>query len=229
MFQKNLRDIILGGQDGIVNVLGVVLGVSAATSDLKIIIVSGLAATFAESISMAAVAYTSTEAELSEYQKNLKSEKEDIKNDREGEVEDVRKVFRKWGFEADLLEKAVQKITETIEAALAVAYKKDYGKKGQMIKAQMIEKPFYSAVVVGTSSLLGSFIPLLPFFFIKEVLASAYLALILSATTLFALGFLKAKKTVGNPLNSGIKMMAIGMASAVVGYIIGYILGGKNI
>src|SRR3989344_9528990 len=31
----------------------------------------------------------------------------------------------------------VQKITETIEAALAVAYKKDYGKKGQMIKAQM--------------------------------------------------------------------------------------------
>ena len=75
MFQKNLRDIILGGQDGIVNVLGVVLGVSAATSDLKIIIVSGLAATFAESISMAAVAYTSTEAELSEYQKNLKAKR----------------------------------------------------------------------------------------------------------------------------------------------------------
>ncbi|OGC50790.1 hypothetical protein A2716_02010 [candidate division WWE3 bacterium RIFCSPHIGHO2_01_FULL_40_23] len=224
MFQKNLRDIILGGQDGIVNVLGVVLGVSAATSDLKIIIVSGLAATFAESISMAAVAYTSTEAELSEYQKNLKSEKEDIKNDREGEVEDVRKVFRKWGFEADLLEKAVQKITETKERWASFMMQEEL----KLSKSQ-IEKPFYSAVVVGTSSLLGSFIPLLPFFFIKEVLASAYLALILSATTLFALGFLKAKKTVGNPLNSGIKMMAIGMASAVVGYIIGYILGGKNI
>ncbi len=44
----NLREVILGGQDGLVNVLGVVLGVSAATNDLKVIIISGLAAAFAE-------------------------------------------------------------------------------------------------------------------------------------------------------------------------------------
>jgi hypothetical protein len=42
-----LSDIILGGQDGLVNVLGVILGVAAATSDPHIILVAGLAATFA--------------------------------------------------------------------------------------------------------------------------------------------------------------------------------------
>ena len=51
---NTLSDMILGGQDGLVNVLGVILGVAAASNDLKIVIAGGMAATFAESISMAA-------------------------------------------------------------------------------------------------------------------------------------------------------------------------------
>lgn len=57
-----IRDVILGGQDGIVNVLGIVLAVAVATHSKYIILISGLAATFAESISMAAVGYTSAKA-----------------------------------------------------------------------------------------------------------------------------------------------------------------------
>ena len=56
----NLHDVILGGQDGLVNVLGVTLGVAAASADTRFILAAGLAATFAESFSMAAVAYTSS-------------------------------------------------------------------------------------------------------------------------------------------------------------------------
>ncbi len=57
-----VRSIILGGQDGLVNVLGIVLAVATATNSLRVVLISGLAATFAESISMAAVAYTSVKA-----------------------------------------------------------------------------------------------------------------------------------------------------------------------
>ena len=64
-----IRDIILGGQDGIVNVLGIVLAVATATNSKYIILISGLAATFAESISMAAVAYTSAKAGTEYYAK----------------------------------------------------------------------------------------------------------------------------------------------------------------
>lgn len=49
-----LSDFILGTQDGLVNVLGILLGVTAATSDIKIIFVATLAALGAESISMGA-------------------------------------------------------------------------------------------------------------------------------------------------------------------------------
>src|SRR5438552_15405349 len=61
-----LSDFILGSQDGLVNVLGVILGVAIASyrypNPIAIILAGGLAAAFAESISMGAVAYTSTVA-----------------------------------------------------------------------------------------------------------------------------------------------------------------------
>ena len=67
----SLADIILGGQDGLVNTLGVILGVAAASSDPRIVIAAGFAATFAESISMGAVAYTSTLADHDHYRAEL--------------------------------------------------------------------------------------------------------------------------------------------------------------
>lgn len=69
-----LRDVILGGQDGLVNVLGVILAVAVATTDVRVVLIAGLAATFAESISMAAVAYTSQKAEADFYQRERKRE-----------------------------------------------------------------------------------------------------------------------------------------------------------
>ena len=55
-----LSNFILGSKDGLVNVLGILLGLTAATSDVRLIFVAAFAALGAESISMGAVAYTST-------------------------------------------------------------------------------------------------------------------------------------------------------------------------
>jgi VIT1/CCC1 family predicted Fe2+/Mn2+ transporter len=71
---SNLRNFILGWQDGLVNVLGIVLGVAIATASTQIVLLAGLVATFAESISMAAVAYTSSKAAKDFYMGQLKHE-----------------------------------------------------------------------------------------------------------------------------------------------------------
>ena len=57
------RDLILGGQDGLVNVLGIILGLSVAATSEHTIIIAGLAAAFSEATSMGAVAYTSARAD----------------------------------------------------------------------------------------------------------------------------------------------------------------------
>src|SRR5512147_3151478 len=93
-----LSDIILGGQDGLVNVLGVILGVAAATSDPRIVLVAGLAATFAESVSMGAVAYTSTLADADYYESEKTREYRHLLQSPNVEREEIREIYRQKGF-----------------------------------------------------------------------------------------------------------------------------------
>ncbi len=72
MKKVTLRDVILGGQDGLVNVLGLTLGLFTAHASIKVIIVAGLAAGFSEAISMGAVAYTSARADREIEQKSVR-------------------------------------------------------------------------------------------------------------------------------------------------------------
>src|SRR6266545_3218596 len=52
-----LRDVILGGQDGLVNILGIILGVIAGGGSTTVLLSAGFAAAITESISMGAVGY----------------------------------------------------------------------------------------------------------------------------------------------------------------------------
>ncbi len=73
-----LSDFILGSQDGLVNVLGIILGISVATQNLRLILVATLAALGAESVSMGAVAYTSTASRRRLYLREVEREKREM-------------------------------------------------------------------------------------------------------------------------------------------------------
>src|SRR2546428_13147573 len=53
-----LRDVILGGQDGLVNILGIILGVIAGGGSKTGLLAAGVDAAITVSISMGAVGYT---------------------------------------------------------------------------------------------------------------------------------------------------------------------------
>src|SRR6266542_3441309 len=116
----SLADIILGGQDGLVNTLGVILGVAAASSDPRIVLAAGFAAAFAESISMSAVAYTSTLADHDHYRVELERERREIREMPRAEEQEVRTIFVNWGFAGDLLERAVAQVIKSEEAWVEV-------------------------------------------------------------------------------------------------------------
>ena len=212
-----LSDVILGGQDGLVNVLGVILGVAAATSDARIVIAAGMAATFAESISMGAVAYTSKLAEHDLYHSEREREYRHIHLAPDVEVGEIRDIYRKKGFEAETLEKIVEVITSNPDVWVNVMMAEEF----QMAPPEKSEA-FNSAMLVGFSALVGSFIPLFPFFF-WTVNLSIGLSILVAALTLFSVGAYKARVTVGKPFRSGMEMALIGTLSALAGYVVGLI------
>jgi len=217
-YTSSLADVILGGQDGLVNVLGIVLGIAAATSDARIVLVAGLAATFAESISMAAVAYTSTLAETAHYESELEREYRHVRLVPAVEREEIRAIYRKKGFHGELLGQIVEKITADEDVWVGVMMSEEH-----QLTPTNRRDAFRSAIVVGIAAVVGSLLPLLPFLFL-DVKTSIWVSLIISAVTLFVVGVYKARTTVGSPGKSGLEMAIIGTVSALVGYAVGLLL-----
>src|SRR6266566_4608028 len=207
---RSLRDIILGGQDGLVNVLGLVLGVAAATAQLRIILAAALAATFSESIAMGGVMYTSLLAERDYYLAMLAKEQQEVE-----ELPDVET--------GEVLERVVKEITSDKKVWVDVMMRDELHLapvSGTGVVAR--------ALVTGFATLIGSLIPLVPFLFVPlfgiSVTAATIMAVPLCAVVLFAVGAYKALTLIGDWRISGLQMTVIGMVSAAAGYGIGRLL-----
>ncbi len=214
-----LGRIILGGQDGIVNVLGLTLGVATATSSQKVIIVAGLAATFAESVAMTGVAYTSALADRDYYRKELERERREVEEMPEEERAEIRHIFQQRGLRGEVLERVVEQITADKEVWVQVMMRDELHLEAKENGRRLLQ----DALLVGFSTVVGSLIPLVPFFFVP-VTPALVAAVAVSGATLFGVGAYKARTLVGDWRTSGLQMLAIGLASALIGYIIGRLL-----
>ncbi len=215
---SSLSDVILGGQDGLVNVLGVILGLAAATNDAYIVLVGGLAATFAESVSMGAVAYTSTLADSDLYESERAREHRHIRLVPALERQEIRDIYAAKGFTGPLLDQIVDTITADKDVWVAVMMAEEL-----QLKPTDRRDALRSALIVGVAAIVGSLIPLIPFAFLP-VGPSMWVSVLISALTLFAVGAYKARMTVGHPAKSGLEMAVIGTVSALVGYAVGALL-----
>ena len=216
-----LSDFILGCQDGLVNVLGIILGISAATRDLRLIFVATLAALGAESISMAAVAYTSMSARRRLYLSEVEREKREIKDVPDLEKNEVRDVLKQWGYKGKDLEDFVERITGNPKAWLEFMMSYEL----ELAPVQIFE-PRRSFILVGASTVVGSLIPLFPFIFVgSDVTTGAIISVVVSGIALFLIGWYAAKTTVGSLWRSGLQMTIIGLFAGLLGFLIGHFIG----
>jgi VIT1/CCC1 family predicted Fe2+/Mn2+ transporter len=215
--QSSLSDIILGGQDGVVNVLGVILGVAAASADPRIVLAAGVAAGLAESVSMAAVAYTSRRADQARYESELARERRHIERVPALESDEIRDSFRSKGFSGELLDQIVSTITSNKEVWVAIMMAEE-------LKLAPIDRQatWRASAVVGGAALVGSALPLLPFLWLA-VPTAMVTAVVLAAVTLFAVGAYKSATTVGYWLWGGLEMSGIGLAAAAIGWAVGLV------
>jgi len=212
---NSLRDVILGGQDGLVNMLGIALGVVAAGGSTHVLIITGLAAAITESISMGAVAYTSFGSDRDFYVAERNREQTEVEAKPDDEREEIREIYAAKGFKGQLLEDVVSTITSNRETWVNTMMNEELHL--QPVAQQSLVQ---SAVVVTIATLIGHFIPIVPFMVVARTPAIV-LAIALSAVTLFAVGVYSAKTLVGDWRKSGLQMVLIGLGAAALGFLIG--------
>jgi VIT1/CCC1 family predicted Fe2+/Mn2+ transporter len=213
--QNSLRDVILGGQDGLVNILGIILGVIAGGGSNSILVATGFAAAITESISMGAVGYTSTVSERDNYQAERQRELAEIAATPEVERQEIRDIYAAKGFTGDLLDRVVETIVSNRETWVATMMDEE-------LHLQPVDTPAIvrSSVVITIATLVGHLIPLLPFLVVSRTPA-LILAVLLSAFVLFGVGVYSAVTLVGDWRKSGLKMVVIGLGAASAGFLIG--------
>ena len=177
-----LRDVILGGQDGLVNILGIILGVIAGGGSDTVLLVAGFAAAITESISMGAVGYTSSISERDYYQAEQGREATEIAAMPDAERQEVRDIYAAKGFTGTLLDDVVDTITANSDTWLATMMDEELHL--QPVQSRDILR---TAVIVGIATLIGHMIPLLPFLVLPRTPALV-VAIVLSALALFGVG-----------------------------------------
>jgi len=216
-----LSNFILGSQDGLVNVLGILLGLTAATNDVRLIFVAAFAALGAESLSMGAVAYTSTLARRKQYLKEVSREEVEMKEVPETERNEVRYVFQKWGYQGEELERLTELISSRPKAWLEFMMSHEL-----QLHTVDESEPRRSFLVVLSSAVFGSFIPIIPYFLVgNDILLGAIGSVAVSGIVLFVIGYYTARTTVGSLWRGGLQMAIIGLAAGLAGFLIGHFIG----
>ncbi len=210
-----LRDVILGGQDGLVNILGIVLGVIAGGGSQAVLLAAGFAAAITESISMGAVGYTSATSERDYYQAERARERAEIEATPDAERQEIREIYAAKGFSGELLDRVADTITADRENWLATMMDEE-------LHLQPVQTPdiVRSSVVITIATLIGHLIPLLPFIWLPRATALVT-AFVLSAGVLFGVGVYSSVTLVGDWRKNGLKMVAIGLGAAAAGFLIG--------
>jgi predicted membrane protein (TIGR00267 family) len=213
--QNSLRDVILGGQDGLVNILGIILGVIAGGGSNSVLLATGFAAAITESISMGAVGYTSSVADRDYYRAEQDRERDEVSRTPEDERREVRDIYAAKGFSGELLDRVVDTITMNRDTWLDTMMDEELH-----LQPVATADTVRSSVVITVATLVGHLIPIVPFLWLGRTPA-LLLAIVLSAFVLFGVGVYSAQTLIGDWRKMGLKMVVIGLGAATVGFAVG--------
>jgi vacuolar iron transporter family protein len=216
---KRLRSLLFGVQDGIVSIWGLVLGVSAGTHDSFIVILAGLAGAIPAALSMAAGDYISSKSKREVQEFKINVFKNNIKKKKAVVMENLKRKYIHEGFTSKEVNPWLSRLKKD-DGLLLRKCEEEYG-----INPDTFENPVHNAVAILFAFLVGSLVPLFPFI-VFDITFAQYLSLGITIIALFGIGALKTKITKRPWWKSGTEMLLIGLAAALVGFLIGKVLGG---
>ena len=106
-----LRAGVLGANDGIVSVAGVVVGVAGATADRSQIMTAGIAALVAGALSMAGGEYVSVSTQRDTEKAAIAQESEELRTIPDKELDELANYYQQRGISAETARKFAEELT----------------------------------------------------------------------------------------------------------------------
>lgn len=212
-----LRDCVYGGIDGAVTTFAIVAGVEGAGFSRTVIIALGIANVLADGFSMAAANYSATKADLDNLKRLRDIERKHIRENPEGEREEIRQILRLKGLRGDVLENAMEAITADDSVWVDMMVAEEYG------VAATNPRPLPAAFATFWAFLICGTVPLLPFLLhMPDPFTTATIA---TGMIFFAIGAMKSRWALSSWWRSGLETLLIGAIAAVIAYAAGHWIG----
>jgi|TARA_B100000959_G_scaffold157793_1_gene165420 VIT1/CCC1 family predicted Fe2+/Mn2+ transporter len=176
-----LRAAVLGADDGIVSTASLVVGVAAAGSSHRGVVLAGIAGLVAGAMSMAAGEYVSVSSQADTENADRETERLELANDPEAELNELTAIYVKRGLDPSL---ARQVAIQLSNHDLLATHLRDELGFSPITKA----RPVQAAITSASMFSLGAAIPL----FVTLLLPVKQIPVLVSITSLFCLGLLGA-------------------------------------
>lgn len=225
-FQKYLKEIVYGGNDGIVTTFAVVAGFAGAGGNEGVIamgtgavLLFGLANLFADATSMGLGNFLSVRADQDAYRGDLEKERREIENDPEHEKQETMEILTKKGFSQSDATQLVSIYSKNPE------YWLDFMMRDELsLQDPRSDQPLYTGIATASAFIIFGSIPLWPYILMPGPNVFQ-ISIAATAIALFLLGLLRWKVTQRSAIRSISEVLLIGGISAAIAYFVGTFFG----
>jgi vacuolar iron transporter family protein len=149
-----LRAAVLGANDGIISIGGLVVGIAASGASAGTVLATGIAGIVAGAMSMAAGEYVSVQSQADTERADIAKETRELADDPESELRELTEIYIKRGLTPELAQQVAQQLTAHDPLA---AHKRDELGITESLRA----RPLQAALASAAAFSVGAVLPIL--------------------------------------------------------------------
>jgi VIT1/CCC1 family predicted Fe2+/Mn2+ transporter len=213
-----LRPSVFGAMDGLVSNVALISGVAAAAgSHSHVVLVTGLAGLLAGAFSMAVGEWTSVNSQTEMVRAEIDKERRELHRRPEAEEAELVALYVRRGLSRDLAKQVAHELSRDPVSLWRIHVREELG-----VDPDALPSPYVAAGSSLLSFATGAFVPLVPYVIGVDHL---WLALVLAAAALVALGATVAGFTGRPRWLFAVRHLALGAAAAGITYGVGSAVG----
>lgn len=215
-----LRAAVLGANDGLVSNLSLVMGVTGAATEQRVVLLTGLAGLFAGACSMAMGEWLSVNSARELYEHQVANEAEELKQVPDEELEELVLIYQAKGLGETEARALAGRLMANKDTALDTLVREELG----LDPKELGGSPWAAAGWSFCLFAAGAAVPVLPLF-VTHGLAATISSAVASAVALACVGAGTSLFTGRSALFSTARQIAIGALAAAMTFAMGMLAG----